>query len=209
MALPLFCVYLGLDIDLRERMPNTNYWYSHVRHRGHVPGVLRRQCRTSPTLFITAASVKDPATGRIAPQGYTSLEIMTLVPADYDVWRVHEGPAAGEKYHRNPDYRSNKDRLTDVLIEGAEQRASRACASTSSGRRRRRRSRRSGTRSRPAARRTASRWRSTSSARTARRRRPRSRGSTWPARARCPGHGIAGVMRGGVGTARARCSAAT
>lgn len=26
MATPLFCVYLGLDRDLRETMPNTNYW---------------------------------------------------------------------------------------------------------------------------------------------------------------------------------------
>src|SRR3990170_3250700 len=28
MSLPLFCVYLGLDIDLRDRIPNTNYLYS-------------------------------------------------------------------------------------------------------------------------------------------------------------------------------------
>ncbi|MDO8611808.1 MAG: NAD(P)/FAD-dependent oxidoreductase, partial [Dehalococcoidia bacterium] len=27
MALPIFCVYLGLDIDLRGRLPNSNWWY--------------------------------------------------------------------------------------------------------------------------------------------------------------------------------------
>ena len=71
-------------------------------------------------LLITTASVKDPHTSRLAPPGCSSIEIMTWVPANYDVWRVHEGPAAGEKYHRHGDYRSNKDRLTELMIDGAE-----------------------------------------------------------------------------------------
>jgi all-trans-retinol 13,14-reductase len=122
MALPIFCVYLGLDIDLRERMPNTNYWYCgsfdiesiyQACYEGRLPEHF--------PMLITTASVKDPQTARIAPPGCSSIEIMTWVPANYDVWSVHEGPAAGEKYHRDQDYRSNKDRLTEVLIDGAEQ----------------------------------------------------------------------------------------
>jgi all-trans-retinol 13,14-reductase len=121
MALPLFCVYLGLDTDLRERMPNTNYLYSNSFdvegpyqdcYQGRVPSELG--------LFITAASVKDPHAETIAPKGYSSLEIMTLVPADYRLWGVEKGPAAGEKYHRNPAYQSLKQRLTDAMVEGAE-----------------------------------------------------------------------------------------
>lgn len=121
MALPIFCVYLGLDIDLRERMPNTNYWYCdsfdlediyQTCYDGRLPEHF--------PLLITTASVKDPYTMRIAPPGCSSIEIMTWVPANYDVWRVREGPAAGEKYHRDRDYRSNKDRLTDLMIDGAE-----------------------------------------------------------------------------------------
>lgn len=121
MALPLFCVYLGLDTDLRERMPNTNYFYSSSLdvegpyqdcYQGRVPSELG--------LFITAASVKDPHTETIAPKGYSSLEIMTLVPADYRLWGIEKGPAAGEKYHRNPAYQSLKQRLTDAMVEGAE-----------------------------------------------------------------------------------------
>ncbi|MBI5283928.1 MAG: NAD(P)/FAD-dependent oxidoreductase [Chloroflexi bacterium] len=122
MALPIFCVYLGLDIDLRERMGNTNFWYSGTFDvEGTYQSCYAGKLPESPPLFITAATVKDPETGRIAPPGHSSLEIMTWVPADYDVWRVHEGPAAGEKYHQDRDYRSNKDRLTDALIDAAEQ----------------------------------------------------------------------------------------
>jgi len=121
MALPIFCVYLGLDIDLRERMPNTNYWYCdsfdlediyQTCYDGRLPEHF--------PLLITTASVKDPHTRRIAPPGCSSIEIMTWVPANYDVWGVHEGPAAGEKYHRDRDYRSNKERLTELMIDGAE-----------------------------------------------------------------------------------------
>ena len=121
MSLPIFCVYLGLDIDLREQMPNTNYWYCgtydiegmyQACYAGRLPAEL--------PLFITTASVKDPDTKRIAPRGCSSLEIMTWVPADYRVWQVHEGPAAGEKYHRSTDYRSTKAQLTEAMIDGAE-----------------------------------------------------------------------------------------
>jgi all-trans-retinol 13,14-reductase len=71
-------------------------------------------------LFITVASVKDPHTKAIAPEGHSNLQIMTLVPADYSLWGVEKGPASGEKYHRNPAYQSLKQRLTDALVEGAE-----------------------------------------------------------------------------------------
>jgi all-trans-retinol 13,14-reductase len=122
MAVPIFCVYLGLDCDLRERMPNTNFWccdsFDFERlYQSCYDGRLPEHF----SLFITAASVKDPSTSRFAPPGCSSIEIMTWVPANYDVWRVHDGPAAGEKYHRDRDYRSNKDTLTELLIDGAEQ----------------------------------------------------------------------------------------
>lgn len=121
MALPIFCVYLGLDMDLRELMPNTNYWYFSTYdveglyqdcYEGRLPGEL--------FMYITAGSVKDPQTEAIAPKGYSSLEIMTLVPAEYGLWSIAEGPSAGEKYHRKPEYQSLKQQLTEAMIEGAE-----------------------------------------------------------------------------------------
>jgi len=121
MSLPIFCVYLGLDIDLRERMPNTNYWYCESYDiEGMYQASYEGRMPEQFPLFITTASVKDPTTGHIAPAGCSSVEIMTWVPANYNVWRVHDGPAAGEKYHRDRDYRSNKDALTELMIAGAE-----------------------------------------------------------------------------------------
>ena len=70
--------------------------------------------------FISVGYVKEPDTEAIAPRGYSSLEIMTIVPADHRLWGVEEGPVAGERYHRKPDYRSFKDQVADRLIEGAE-----------------------------------------------------------------------------------------
>jgi phytoene dehydrogenase-like protein len=121
MALPLFCVYLGLDMDLRDRIPNTNYLYSTTFDtEGLYEDCFEGRLPSDLSLFITVASVKDPHTEAIAPKGSSSLEIMTLVPADYSFWGITEGPAAGEKYHRNPAYQAMKQRLTDILVEGAE-----------------------------------------------------------------------------------------
>ena len=121
MALPIFCVYLGLDIDLREQMPNTNYWYySTFDIEGIYQECYEGRLPSELSLFITAASVKDPHTEAIAPRGYTSLEVMMWAPPDYRLWAIEEGPAAGERYHRKQEYRSFKDRLTDVMVEAAE-----------------------------------------------------------------------------------------
>ncbi|HET9476906.1 MAG TPA: NAD(P)/FAD-dependent oxidoreductase [Dehalococcoidia bacterium] len=122
MALPLFCVYLGLDIDLRGRIPNTNYLYfPSYDIEGMYEDCFQGRLPSNLMLYLTSGSVKDPETGRIAPKGYTSLEIMTLVPADYPLWDIEEGPTAGEKYHRKPGYRSAKEQLTEAMIDGAEQ----------------------------------------------------------------------------------------
>ncbi|MCC7087990.1 MAG: NAD(P)/FAD-dependent oxidoreductase [Chloroflexi bacterium] len=121
MALPFFVVYLGLDIDLRETMPRTNYWYyDSFDLEGMYADATEGRVPEDFFCFISAGSVKDPETGAIAPKGCTSLEIMTIVPADHRLWSVEEGPVAGERYHRNPGYRSFKDQLADRLIEGAE-----------------------------------------------------------------------------------------
>jgi phytoene dehydrogenase-like protein len=121
MALPLFCVYLGLDMDLRDRIPNTNFFsFSSYDIEGMYQDAYEGRVPRDLMLYITAGSVKDPETEEIAPQGYTSLEIMTIVPPDYPLWSVEEGPAAGERYQRNEDYRSVKNDLMDALIDGAD-----------------------------------------------------------------------------------------
>jgi phytoene dehydrogenase-like protein len=121
MALPFFVVYLGLDIDLRETMPRTNYWYyDSFDLEGLYADATEGRMPEDFFCFISVGSVKDPDTEAIAPRGFSSLEIMTIVPADHRLWGVDEGPIAGERYHRYPDYRSFKDQVADRLIEGAE-----------------------------------------------------------------------------------------
>jgi all-trans-retinol 13,14-reductase len=117
MALPLFTVYLGLDIDLREHIPNTNYWChgssdAELMYQRAYDGELPDETFA----YVTSASVKDPDTERIAPPGHTSLEVMTIVPPDYDFWGVTVGPAAGEKYRRKGHYRRIKDEIIERMV---------------------------------------------------------------------------------------------
>ncbi len=121
MALPIFCVYLGLDMDLRETMPNANFWYyTSFDIEGMYTDCYEGRVPMEMGLFITAGSVKDPDTETLAPKGYSSLEIMMWVPPDHRLWGIEKGPATGEKYHRNAAYQSLKQRLTEAMIREAE-----------------------------------------------------------------------------------------
>jgi all-trans-retinol 13,14-reductase len=126
MAMPLFCVYLGLDMDLTEHIPNTNFWchgsfdserFYQRCYDGQLPADLPAEEQFA---YITSASVKDPYTEHIAPPGHSSIEVMTLVPPDYDVWDIDTGPAAGERYRRKRSYRSAKEQLMEKLIDRAD-----------------------------------------------------------------------------------------
>jgi phytoene dehydrogenase-like protein len=121
MALPFFVVYLGLDIDLRTRIPKTNFWGSdsvdlETTYQETFAGKLPEH----PLVFISIGSVKDPDSPWIAPKGYTSMNVMALVPPDPGLWEVGEGPAHGERYHRNPAYRSLKDHFAERLVAVAD-----------------------------------------------------------------------------------------
>jgi len=119
MAVPLFCVYLGLDVSLAERgMPNSNHfiWGDH-----DIEGVydeLDAGRMTSKAMcYLTAASLKDPESRHLAPEGHTNLQIMTLAPREYGVWHVDRGPTEGGRYHRDPEYRRKKEEIVEQLIE--------------------------------------------------------------------------------------------
>jgi len=122
MSIPLFIVYLGVKLDLVARgMPNTNYflWGSYdieaiyrALEDGHVPD--------DDFVYVTVASLKDPANPRLAPPGYANLQIMTLVPRDYALWNVAVGDAERGTYHRDPEYVRRKAALAARLIGAAE-----------------------------------------------------------------------------------------
>lgn len=121
MSLPIFSVYLGVGVDLRERMPNTNYFiYPDYHIESAYRALSSGQLPENMSAYLTAASLKDPTNPRLAPAGCSSLEIMTMAPAEHSFWGVGEGPAGGEKYRRNPTYLARKQEITERLIVEAE-----------------------------------------------------------------------------------------
>jgi len=123
MALPLFVVYLGLDTDLSERaLPNTNWFlYDSYDIEGMYADLDAGKMPDKDFIYLTVASIKDPTNRHLAPEGYTNLQVMTMVPRDYALWHVEKGPVdAGNAYHVDPEYRRRKHELAERLIAGAE-----------------------------------------------------------------------------------------
>lgn len=123
MAVPLFCVYLGLDVSLAERgMPNSNHFiWGDYDIEGVYDELDAGQLTSKAMCYLTAASLKDPESTHLAPEGFTNLQIMTLAPREYDIWNVEQGPADGGKYHRDPQYRKAKEQVVEQLIETSTQ----------------------------------------------------------------------------------------
>ncbi len=122
MSLPLFAVYVGLDVDLvAEGLPNTNHWlWGTTDIEGIYEQVEQGRMPDENLAYITITSLRDPRSRHIAPEGFTNLQVMTLVPPDYGIWNVERSPAEGGKYHRDPDYRRRKNALMEELLETAE-----------------------------------------------------------------------------------------
>jgi ferredoxin--NADP+ reductase len=121
MATPLFCVYLGLERDLRETMPNTNYWV-HPDYDPEHEYALAAQGRlpATPPTYITSATVKDPDCTHHAPEGCSTLELMTWATPDPAAWGVSGREAADGAYRKTRSYRDTKAELTERLIDVAE-----------------------------------------------------------------------------------------
>ncbi len=122
MATPLFCVYLGLDVDLAAQgIPNTNHF---VVNTYDIEGVYDRidagEIPADAVAYVTAATVKDPVSGHLAPKGHTNLQIMTMAPGDHEIWNLDRSPAEGGRYHRDPEYRRRKREVMDQMIATAE-----------------------------------------------------------------------------------------
>jgi all-trans-retinol 13,14-reductase len=122
MTLPLFVVYLGVELDLVARgLPNTNWilWDTY-----DIQGVYRAleegRVPDGDFVYVTVASLKDPGNRRLAPPGHANLQVMTIVPREYALWHVAPGEVETGSYHRDPEYRRRKAGLADRLIGAAE-----------------------------------------------------------------------------------------
>lgn len=120
MATPLVCVYLGLDFDLNERMPNTNYWlHSSYDDEVSYEYVAAGEFDPDPPVYITSATVKDPEWTGHTPPGCSTVELMTWTTPSPEAWGVEDEAKAG-KYSRQDGYRAAKENITELLIDGAE-----------------------------------------------------------------------------------------
>ncbi|MDQ3933967.1 MAG: NAD(P)/FAD-dependent oxidoreductase [Actinomycetota bacterium] len=120
MALPMATLYLGLDIDVSERMPAPQYWaHRDADIEGHYRNAYEGRFDPDLPIYLTSATVKDPGNPHAAPPGCSALEVLAVVPPHHEFWRVGGDPAGGEKYSRNPEYRAMKDELTELMIDRA------------------------------------------------------------------------------------------
>jgi all-trans-retinol 13,14-reductase len=123
MALPLFIVYLALQVDPRDLgLRNSNYFLLPTYdpeeqyaacYAGEIP--------ERPAAFITFASLKDPESRNIAPDGYTNLQIMSIAPAQLTSWGVEDGPASGGRYRHTMPYTIAKRALEERLLQVTEE----------------------------------------------------------------------------------------
>lgn len=120
MSTPLFTVYLGLDFDITERMPATNYWlHSRYDQESYYAPVAAGTFDTDPPVYISSASAKDPGHGGHAPPGCSTVELMTWVTPDPEAWGIDQSDDA-PKYSRQAAYRQAKERVAEQLIDRAE-----------------------------------------------------------------------------------------
>ncbi|MFQ5479234.1 MAG: phytoene desaturase family protein [Candidatus Binatia bacterium] len=122
MAMPLFVVYLGLDIPATE-LPygNVNRWlFSGYDFDGAYQEVSEGRMRDIPFLYVATASLKDPHNRRLAPEGHTNMQIMTVVPPQPSFWGLGQAELADGSYAANKGYETRKNELTDRMIEQAE-----------------------------------------------------------------------------------------
>ena len=120
-ALPLVTVYLALDVDLRKRMANSTQWiYPHTDVEAMYADAYEGRLSPQVPVFMTSGTLKDPTSTHTAPEGMSTLELVTIAPAQPSTWHLSAGgPVAGERYSRNPDYLATKEQVTEAVIDTA------------------------------------------------------------------------------------------
>lgn len=120
MALPLFSLYLAVDFDVRDRLPNSTAWiYPHADIEAIYADAYAGRMPSEVPVFMTSGTLKDPEGRHTAPPGHSTLELMTIAPADHAAWGVGEGPVAGERYSRGASYLAMKEKLAEAVLDTA------------------------------------------------------------------------------------------
>jgi phytoene dehydrogenase-like protein len=122
MALPLFVVFLGLDVPA-SALPygNVNRWvfgsYDFDREYAMIAG---GELPERPFVYIATASQKDPENPRLAPPGHTNMQVMTIVPAQPEFWGVTRAQVEDGSYESSEGYAFRKAEVVARVLEQAE-----------------------------------------------------------------------------------------
>ncbi|MBI5310912.1 MAG: NAD(P)/FAD-dependent oxidoreductase [Actinobacteria bacterium] len=133
MAPGFINAYIGLDVDLRGRMPATNIFSCPTWdtpddvYRGLIASDSARDrdawledFERRAAAFVHSSTVKDPESDRYAPPGCSSVESMFYVPSDHGLWGVSGWDCQDWSYRRSDVYQEIKERLTETMIQRVE-----------------------------------------------------------------------------------------
>ncbi len=123
MALPMFIIYLALEVDPRDLgLRNSNYMmFPTYDHEEQYAACYAGEVPEKPAAFATIASLKDPDSRNLAPEGYTNLQIMTLAPASLTSWGTEKGPGSGGRYRHTTPYTVAKRLLEERVLQTTEE----------------------------------------------------------------------------------------
>ncbi len=115
----IFITFLGVTADMRALgMGASNYWcYDGYDFEAFYNEPLDADGQlTTRGCYITSATLKDPDTPGHAPEGVTSVEVMTLVPGRADLWGVAEDQIDSGRYRKDAGYNATKQRIEDDMV---------------------------------------------------------------------------------------------
>ena len=122
MAEALFITYLGVTADMEAKgMRASNYWQFDTYDFDAAYRAGAEGTGVEPTAaYITSASLKEPGSTHHAPEGITSLEVMSLVPGAPARWGFEAGSVARWDYKKNERYLATKQKVEDDMIRRLE-----------------------------------------------------------------------------------------
>ncbi len=122
MALPLFVVFLGLDVPVSE-LPygNANRWlFGSYDFDREYAMIARGEMPERPFVYIATASHKDPENPRLAPPGHTNVQLMTIVPPQPEFWGVNRAQVEDGTYEANEGYALRKAQVIERVLDQGE-----------------------------------------------------------------------------------------
>lgn len=115
-------VYLGIRRDLaQEGMRNTNLRiYPSYDFEAAYRDVQNDVLSERPHVFVGNASLKDPHNPKVAPEGITNLQLMSVTPSSFSAWKITEQEYKDGSYRKNPRYLEMKEKFAAAVIRETE-----------------------------------------------------------------------------------------